>query len=169
MLPDSERFNRGGMSLRELVSRINSSGAAGCIVISLYKGNPGSIQFISSPGEALLTLKLESAMLRREINTHRPLRVDLIRAIVIEPEHNDSVNLLADTLSTLLELEVIESIDIEPLGKKAKNQVVIRLLSHGRSKVTWTFLEMANGVEVGPRVKVHSVIIDHPSQGDNDE
>ena len=106
MLPDSERFNRGGMSLRELTSKINSSGASACIVISLYKGNPGSIQFISSSGDVLLTLKIESATLRREINTHPPLRATSIRALSIEPDSNDSVKIFAGVLSSLLGLEV---------------------------------------------------------------
>ena len=41
VLPGTERFNRGGMGLTELVSRIHNSGAQAALVISIWRGNPG--------------------------------------------------------------------------------------------------------------------------------
>jgi rRNA maturation protein Rpf1 len=157
MLPDSEKFNRGGMSLGELVSRINTSGASVCLVTSLYKGNPGSIQFIDPSGTTILSMKIESALLRREIDSGSTIRTSALRAIVVDPEHNESVKELAEVLSSLLGIEIAELDSDKQIGKHDKNQVEIRLLSHGQSRLTWTFHKTTSSTEIGPRIRARSV------------
>ena len=159
VLPGTERFNRGGMSIAELSSRIKQSSASAAIVVSLFKGNPRSLQILSPDGEQLMEVRMESAKLRREVTSSRNPRMRAIHSIVIQSGAGEQTRAIAEMLSNLLNTPIAESMGIVAVGTKGSNEVVVWLQDLPTGKTLWTHYHAKDGLEIGPRIRITSVTV----------
>ncbi|UCH04652.1 MAG: hypothetical protein JSW05_00375 [Candidatus Thorarchaeota archaeon] len=157
VLPGTERFNRGSMNSNELIARIQQSDAKMALVVTLWKGNPGTIQFISSTGSELLTVKLESAALRREVSSLKGLRIHSVYAVTVPKSISRQGRNLADFIAALFNFEATESDTPVMAESDGSNNVEIRIEDLGGGKILWTHLHAVNGEEMGPRIRVLGV------------
>jgi rRNA maturation protein Rpf1 len=156
ILPEIDRFNRGGMGISELVARIFQTGAHAALVISIWRGNPGEMTFVSPNGDEILRLKVESALLRREINPKGQPKIHAASRIVIKLGSGEKVRALAEDLAKILNLEVSEQLaPAEVLTNDG--QIFIWFEEVGGGKILWTHYAAPACTEVGPRIRISSV------------
>ncbi|MHA1422160.1 MAG: hypothetical protein ACTSW8_07780 [Candidatus Thorarchaeota archaeon] len=156
VLPGTERFNRGGMGLTELASRIRQSGAQAALVISIWRGNPGELSIISLEGKEILKLRLESALLRREIDPSNKGRVGSIEGVAVKIGSSTRVWDLARTFAELLSLNV-EELSHSVERRTEKNRALLWFEDASDEKILWTFYNTKDLSELGPRIRVSSV------------
>jgi rRNA maturation protein Rpf1 len=156
VLPSTERFNRGGMGLAELAARVRQSGAKAALVISMWKGNPGILGFMTSTGEELVTIKLESAKLRREVNPTKKTRVVGTAGVFIKSGSSDKARGLGEVLASCLDIELLE-IDDPGNAQVEENLSLIWLEDQPSGKILWTHYYSTDRIEIGPRIKVASI------------
>ncbi len=159
VLPGTERFNRGGMSIAELSSRIKQSRASAAIVVSLFKGNPRSLQILSPDGEQIMEVRMESAKLRREVTSLRKPKIHTIHSITVQSGAGEQTRRIAEMLSNLLDAPIAESMEIVAVGSKGTNEVVVWLQDFPTGKTIWTHYHAKDGLEIGPRMRITSVIV----------
>ena len=157
VLPGTERFNRGGMSIAELSSRIKQSRASAAIVVSLFKGNPRSLQILSPDGEQIMEVRMESAKLRREVTSLRKPKIHTIHSITVESGAGEQTRRIAEMLSNLLDAPIAESMELVAVGSKGTNEVVVWLQDFPTGKTIWTHYHAKDGLEIGPRMRITSV------------
>ena len=156
VLPESERFNRGGMGLTELAARVGQSGASAALIISMWKGNPGILTFTSSTGEDLVTIKIESAQLRREVKPSRKTRLVGTAGVFIKSGSGDKTKELAEVLAEFLNLDIFTIAD--PVDAQIdENWSMIWLEEQPSGKILWTHYHSTEAVEIGPRIRVTSI------------
>ena len=156
VLPGSERFNRGGMGLTELTSRILQSGAQAALVISIWRGNPGEMTILSPQGDELFNLRLESALLSREIDPSYKGRVGTIEGVGVKIGSGSHVWDLARGLAEIMSLNVEELSD--PAEKRTdKNRTLLWFEDVPSEKILWTHYNTKDLSEIGPRIRVSSV------------
>lgn len=142
------------MNSTELVARIQQSDAKMALLVTLWKGNPGTIQFISPTGNELLTVKVESAALRREVSSHKGLRVQSVHAVTFPKNISKQGRYLADFIAALANLEATES-DMPVIAEsEGSNKVEIRIEDLDDGKILWTHFHALDGEEIGPRIRV---------------
>ena len=159
VLPGTERFNRGGMSIAELSSRIKQSRANAAIVVSLFKGNPRSLQILSPDGEQIMEVRMESAKLRREVTSSRNPKMHSIHSITVQSGAGEQTRRIAEMLSNLLAAPIAESMEIVAVGSKGTNEVVVWLQDFPTGKTIWTHYHAKDGLEIGPRMRITSVTV----------
>ncbi len=159
VLPGTERFNRGGMSIAELSSRIKQSRASAAIVVSLFKGNPRSLQILSPDGEQIMEVRMESAKLRREVTPLRNPKMHTIHSITVQSGAGEQTRRIAEMLSNLLDAPIAESMEIVAVGSKGTNEVVVWLQDFPTGKTIWTHYRAKDGLEIGPRMRITSVTV----------
>ncbi len=157
VFPNSERFNRGGMSLEELRSRIIASGCSAAFVVTHYKGNPGDIIVYDSSGEERLRIRLESAVLRREVLPGVKIRVNNVASVVVAPGSSDQTTSLAREIASYLNLPIVMGTIDDIIDSEGTNSVAIHFSDTDAGKTLWTYYHVADGTEVGPRMRVKSV------------
>lgn len=157
VMPDTERFNRGGMSVNELLSRLHQSGAEMALVVSLWKGNPHTILFLAPTGKEILELRIESGTLRREISQTRGPRVHSAYAVTVETNPSENIKAIASILSSALGLELKETSAPIGVGSDGSGVVEIRFTALASGKILWTFHHAYDGREIGPRIRVSKV------------
>ncbi|MHA2157627.1 MAG: hypothetical protein ACXABN_05840 [Candidatus Thorarchaeota archaeon] len=162
VFPNSERFNRGGLGLSEMAARVGQSGAKAALIISMWKGNPSILSFTSSTEEELASIKIEMAMLRREVNASKK-RINGVSGVFVEAQSSDKTHVLGEILSEMLDLDLMEvshidTTDLDP------GQSMIWLQDTTSGKILWTHYHTTDGVEIGPRIRVTSL-----RRGGNDE
>ncbi|MFW9810971.1 MAG: hypothetical protein ACFFF9_00790 [Candidatus Thorarchaeota archaeon] len=155
VLPGTERFNRGGMGLSEIASRVRQTGANAALIISMWKGNPSILSFTSSSKEELASIKIEMAMLRREVNTEK-LRTNAVYGVFVESESSYKTHALGRLLSTLMNLDLKEVSHIETTNMDP-GQTLIWLQDDTPGKILWTHYHTTDGIEIGPRIRVTSI------------
>jgi U3 small nucleolar ribonucleoprotein protein IMP4 len=157
VIPDSERFNRGGMSLKELTSRITASGANAACVVSMEKGNPRTIQFIDSSGTNLATVTVESAMLRRETSANKGPHMVEMHSISVRKGSSARTLQLAQLISEIFgrPLEIVE--ELATSTEEGGARVIIWFEDSSGDKTIWTFYDSHEIREIGPRIRVLSV------------
>lgn len=156
VLPEIDRFNRGGMGLSELKARISQTGAIAALIVSIWKGNPGEMIFVSSDGNEQLRLKLDSTLLRREVNPGENQRIQPAYRVFIKTGSSGKVHALAKDLASLLNLELFDQ--NSPL-EASRNSVhsFIWFEDAGAGKILWTHYTAITGVETGPRIRIMTV------------
>ncbi len=159
VLPGTERFNRGGMSIAELSSRIKQSRASAAIVVSLFKGNPRSLQILSPDGEQIMEVRMESAKLRREVTSLRKPKIHTIHSITVQSGAGEQTRRIAEMLSNLLDAPIAESMELVAVGSKGTNEVVVWLQDFPTGKTIWTHYHAKDGLEIGPRMRITSVTV----------
>jgi rRNA maturation protein Rpf1 len=156
VLPGVERFNRGGMGLPELVARIGQNGAKAAIVISMWRGNPGELTILSPNGEEILNIRLESVLLRREVNPSGTTRIRRVEGVLIKSDCSVKVKALAKDIASLLNIGLSEREN--PHKALADDpQSFIWFEDGGSGKILWTHYDTLNGIEVGPRIRLLAV------------
>ena len=163
VLPGTERFNRGGMGITELTSRIRQSGAQAALIISIWRGNPGELTILSPEGDELFKLRLESALLRREIDASNKGKVGTIQGVGVKIGSSTHVWDLAKGFAELLSVNIDEL--SEPAEKRTeKNRALLWFEDAPSGKIHWTHYNTKDLTEIGPRIRVASV----RRLGDND-
>jgi len=157
VLPNSERFNRGGMSSGELVARINQSGAKAVLMVTILKGNPHELRIISGEGTIQLSVLLESVQLRREIQPSQGPRINGLLEIVIGSSPSVQTKQVAEMMSSLLEVPLKVSENVVPVGEQGVNRAIMRFVDLPQGRLIWTHHHAYDGVEIGPRIRVLSV------------
>ena len=157
ILPDSERFNRGGMSLEELTARIGQSGARAALIVGTSRGNPQQIQFVFPAGHSALSILIESAVLRREILPSGGPRINGVFGITVNPSPTDNAQDVAGMVAELLELPLLVSQKVDPVGEGGLNRAIIRFQDVVGGKLIWTHYHAYDGTEIGPRIRIFSV------------
>jgi len=156
VLPGTERFNRGGMGLTELTSRIRQSGAQAALIISIWKGNPGELTVLSPQGAETIKLRLESALLRREINPSNKRNLGAYEGVGVKIGSSERVWNLARDFATLLSLKIEEYSDPSE-SRTDKKRVLIWFEDAPSDKIHWTWYNTNDLTEIGPRIRVSSV------------
>jgi len=143
------------MGLSELASRIHQSGARAAVIISMWHGNPGDLSLIDPDGSELAVIRVESALLRREIVASPRTRVTSVSPIAVKSDSPDRVQELALILSDLLECEVEEHTAPPRDGPRGECTPWLEPAPSGR--VIWTHYHAYDGTEIGPRIRVKEV------------
>jgi len=159
VLPGTERFNRGGMSIAELSSRIKQSRASAAIVVSLFKGNPRSLQILSPDGGQIMEMRMESAKLRREVTSSRSPKMRNIHSIAIQSGAGEQTRAIAEMMSKLLDTPIAEAPEIVAVGSKGMAEVVVWLQDVPTGKTLWTHYHAKDGLEIGPKMRITSVAV----------
>ena len=144
------------MGLPELASRIRQSSAQAALIISIWKGNPGELTILSSQGKELLKLRLESALLRREIDSSNKGRVGSIEGVGVKTGSSSYVWDLARSLAEIMSLN-IEELDNPTEKHTEKNRALLWFEDAPSGKILWTHYNTKDLAEIGPRIRVNSV------------
>ncbi|MFW9925221.1 MAG: hypothetical protein ACFFDM_00485 [Candidatus Thorarchaeota archaeon] len=150
------------MGRSEISARVRQAGANAALIISMWKGNPSILSFVSSTEKELASIKIEMAMLRREINKTKP-RINTVIGVFVEPKSSDKTRSLGELLSSFLDIEFIDFSQLDKTNQEP-GQSVIWLQDAPSGKVHWTHYHTKDRVEIGPRIRVTSLRI-----GENDE
>jgi rRNA maturation protein Rpf1 len=156
VFPDSVRFNRGGMSRAEIIARVVNQEANFVIIVTMYKGNPSNLEIISSEGEPWAKIHMESAMLRREVLESSSPRINSIYSVEVKKDSTRQTIELAHLIGSLVNTDVIESTDVNQTS--TKSSAIIWFQDLNRGKTLWTFYHAFDGIEIGPRIRVKSLI-----------
>jgi rRNA maturation protein Rpf1 len=143
------------MGLSEIAARVRQTGANAALIISMWKGNPSILSFTSSSAEELASIKIEMAMLRREVSTKK-LRTNAVLGVFVESQSSDKTHALGELLSTLLNLELREVSHIDSTTL-VSGQTMIWLQDDTSGKILWTHYHTTDGTEMGPRIRVTSI------------
>jgi len=143
------------MGVAELISRIRQSGAQAALVISIWRGNPGEMTIISSTGQEISKIRIEMALLRREIDPANKGRVGTIEGVGVKIGSSNTVWEVAKSFAELL------SLNIEELSEPAelqtdKNRVLLWFEDAPSGKILWTHYNTKDLSEIGPRIRVSS-------------
>jgi len=157
VLPDSERFNRGGMSFDELTARIRQSGARAALIVGTSRGNPKQIQFVFPAGHSALSILIESAVLRREVLRSGGPRISGLHGITVNSSPTDNARDVAGMVADLLEMPLHEFQKVDPVGEGGLNRAIIRFQDVAGDKLIWTHYHAYDGTEIGPRMRIFSV------------
>jgi rRNA maturation protein Rpf1 len=150
------------MGLSEIAARVKQTGANAALIISMWKGNPSILNFTSSTEGELASIKVEMAMLRREVSSAKK-RISGISGVFVEAESSDNTRVLAEFLSTLLDLKLTETTYRDTTGLDP-GQSLIWLQDAPSGKILWTHYHTSDGAEMGPRIRVTSL-----RRGENDD
>ncbi len=142
------------MSIEELRSRVNQSGARSALVVSIWKGNPRTIRFISPTADDELELKIESAVLRREVSDNKGPRIHSTFGVTVEENCSSNAHELASILASTLSVDMINEPHPIALGKAGSGMVEIRVTDLRGGKLLWTFYHTHDGSEIGPRIRI---------------
>jgi len=157
VLPGSERFNRGGMSLNELSARIRQSDARAALIVGASRGNPQQIQFVVPTGHPLLSILIESVVLRREVLPSGGPRINGIYGITVNSSPTDKASDVAEMVAEVLEMPLHESEKVDLAGEAGLNRVIVRFQDVAGDKLIWTHYHAYDGTEIGPRMRIFSV------------
>jgi rRNA maturation protein Rpf1 len=156
VLPTTIRFNRGGMGLAELAARVGQSGSTAALVVSMWKGNPSLLVFINSEGLEVVTIKIESAKLRREVNPTKTTRINGTICVAIKSGSSQKTRNLGEILASFLSIELLETDNPEEV-QTLEGWSIIWLEDLSSGKILWTHYHSTNNIEIGPRIRVKSV------------
>jgi rRNA maturation protein Rpf1 len=144
------------MGRTELAARVGQSGANAALVVSMWKGNPSLLIFTDSTGEETVSIKMESAKLRREVYSTKNNRISGTAGVFVKSGSSDNVKELGDVLTNFLNLELFEVSDPETIDVD-DNGSLIWLEDLPSGKILWTHYISGKGVEIGPRIRVTSI------------
>jgi rRNA maturation protein Rpf1 len=144
------------MGRSELASRVGQSGANAALVISMWKGNPSLLIFTTSSGVETISIKMESAKLRREVNPTKNHRIVDVAGVFVKSGSSDKAIELGELLSSFLNIELVKtSTPVDAQVEKNWSYIWLEDLSTG--KILWTHYLSDNGTEIGPRIRVTSI------------
>lgn len=155
VLPGTERFNRGSMSIEELISRIRQSGAKAALIISIWKGNPRELILLSPDGNEFLKIKIESALLRRETNPTFKSRLNGIEGVWLKSGSSVNVMKIAKDFASILDIPLNEY--QTPLTLQTETNKTALWFEASEGKILWTHYATKDLIEIGPRIRISSI------------
>ncbi len=156
VIPGSTRFNRGSMSLLELVSRIRQLEATCAFIVSSFRGNPRTLQIVLPSGDILYDLKIESGLLRREVNPTGRFRVNRLIAVATMHNSSESVQMFSKAISNLLGIEFRTLSSQADVAGGGSSDAIMVFWNIGE-KVMWSTYHAQEGQEIGPRIRLTGV------------
>jgi rRNA maturation protein Rpf1 len=144
------------MGLAELAARVGQSGANAALVISMWKGNPSLLIFTTSTGKEVVTIKMESAKLRREVTKSKNHRFVGTAGVFIKTGSSEKTRDLGTVLASFLNIEMFEVANPNDVDVEA-NWSLIWLEDLPSGKTLWTHYQSTNGIEIGPNIRVTSI------------
>ena len=144
------------MSLSELVARIRQSGARAAFVVSSFRGNPGTLQIILSSGDIPYELRIESGLLRREIESENHIRITRLVAVGTMNNTGETVQDLSKTIATLLGVEFRSLSSENEIVCGATSEVIMLFRGIGE-KAIWCTFHSKDGQEIGPRIRLAGI------------
>lgn len=156
VIPDSSRFNRGGMSISELISRIGQVEAKAAFIITTFRGNPGDLQVFSPDGSIAYEMRMESAALRREVFPDSNRRINTLGAIATLETSREKTLEFSRYWSSLMGLDLSIVKSQEELVNGSSGNAFALLKDEG-GKVHWSFHHALDGVEIGPRIRISNI------------
>ncbi|NWF95691.1 MAG: hypothetical protein HXY34_06080 [Candidatus Thorarchaeota archaeon] len=155
--PGSVRFNRGGTGVSELNARLRSSGASGVLVVYQYRGNPGRIHVIRPATSPDVHVMIDSGMLRREVCPDCTFRIRGLRSLSVASSASTQTRDLATIVSELARHQLSVS-DCRPApDPQASGLIDVWFEDLASGKTLWSHYHAADGLEMGPRVRVFSL------------
>jgi hypothetical protein len=143
------------MGLSEIAARVRQTGANAALIISMWKGNPSILSFTTSAAEEFASIKIEMAMLRREVSTSK-LRTNKVSGVFVESQSSEKTCFLGELLADLLNIELREVPLIDPTILDP-GQTLIWLQDEPSGKILWTHYHTTDAIEMGPRIRVVSI------------
>lgn len=159
IMPEAVRLTRGSLSLEEILARARDINAKAVVIVTIHKGNPGRIRFITLDDEKQVVLFIESAALRREVYHGPKTRIHGLEGIYMKSEASQKTKDVANFIASLLDKELIE-VETIPKPKLGQNQIMFWFHNLGPDKTVWTCYQTKDGSEVGPRIRIISVIME---------
>jgi len=144
------------MGLAELAARVGQSGANAALVISMWKGNPSLLIFTTSTGKELITIKMESAKLRREVTKTKNQRFVGTAGVFIKSGSSEKIIDLGTVLASFLNIELFEVATPNDVQVE-DNWSLIWLEDLPSEKILWTHYQSTNRIEIGPNIRVTSI------------
>jgi rRNA maturation protein Rpf1 len=142
------------MSIDELRSRVQQSGAKLALIVTIWKGNPRTIRFLYPHDDDALEVRVESAALRREVSGNRGPRIQSTYGVTVEENCTQNALEFASVIASMLGTDVKNEPQPVILGDAASGIVEIRVTDLRGGKLLWTFYHTQNGLEVGPRIRI---------------
>jgi hypothetical protein len=123
----------------------------------MEKGNPRTIQFIDPNGTNLVSVVVESAMLRRETSAKKSPRIVEIHSVSARKGSSELTIRLAQLISDIFgqSLEVVE--ELVTSNEKGGGRVIIWFEDSSGGRTIWTFYDSHAIGEIGPRIRVLGV------------
>ena len=148
------------MNMSELLSRAKGLGCNQVVIVSIYRGNPGRIRFLTPDGKEQLILFLQSAALRREIYSGPKTRMHGLQGIYVKAGSSSKTKRVAEFIGNMTATEMRDAEEIGPTDD-GTNKVMF-WFQDMNGDVLWTGFQTSDGAEIGPRVKISRVIFpDH--------
>ncbi|MGD2073164.1 MAG: hypothetical protein PVG65_06720 [Candidatus Thorarchaeota archaeon] len=144
------------MNRAEIIARIVNEEANFLMIVTMYKGNPSNLELISPEGETWATINMESAILRREVLKIQSPRINSIYSVEVKEDSTRQTTELAHLIGSLLDTDVIESTSVKQASIKSSAIIWFQDLNQG--KTLWTYYHAFDGIEIGPRICVKSLI-----------
>ncbi|MHA2423672.1 MAG: hypothetical protein ACXAEF_02725 [Candidatus Thorarchaeota archaeon] len=141
------------MSVNELVSKISIENAKIALVISTFRGNPGNIQFLSKDGSIQYEIRIESAVLRREVASDVRNKIDNLSMIALLQSSSEKLKQFSRFLASLLSIPLTDFESIEEIHNGNSNQAYILLRESGK-KIHWSWHHAKDQKELGPRIRI---------------
>ncbi|MHA2141084.1 MAG: hypothetical protein ACXADC_07800 [Candidatus Thorarchaeota archaeon] len=142
------------MSLEQLRSRVTQSGAKKAVIVSIWKGNPRTIKFLSPTVEEELELRIESAALKREVSKDKIPRIHSIYGVTVEENCSANARELASVLASILDVDLKDASNPIILDEAGSGKVEIRVTDIRSGRLIWSFYHTRNGTEIGPRIRI---------------
>lgn len=143
------------MNRAEIIARIKEHDANFAIIVTMYKGNPNNLEVLTSKGELLSRILIESAMLRREVLRSGNPRISSISYIGMKKGSTLQTRELAQLIAYLTDIELVERDALEFEG--SKGAIVYWFQDLKNRKTLWTNYHSYDGTELGPRIRVNSL------------
>lgn len=142
------------MSIDELRSRVQQTGARLALIVTIWKGNPRTIRFLYPHHDDALEVRVESAALRREVSGNKGPRIHSIYGVTVEENCTQNAREFASAIASMLATDVKNEPQPVVLDEAAFGMVEIRVSDLRGGKLLWTFYHAHNGLEVGPRIRI---------------
>ncbi len=159
VFPNVIRLTRGGLSLDEVLARARSVNAKAVLVVTIHKGNPGRIRFVTPDGKEQMVLFIESAALKREIYRGPKTRVHGLEGVYLQSSVSNNTRLVAGFIAALVDMRLKE-VEKIPQLELEQNKVIFWFRDTEKNKTLWTCYQTKDGAEIGPRVRIRSIIME---------
>jgi len=159
VLPGAEKLTRGKATLRDLYYEAAARGAQRVIVVSVWKGNPGTLH-VYEPLEPpslelrlMLRIMLEGVRLSRETPGAQRAYGAQSLGVYVPPAASDELHRLADTLARALLASIAIDYD-EALDRFD----VVAVLDKGRGSIAEVEFRCSSGRVCGPLLRIAGVV-----------
>ena len=130
----------------------------------MFRGNPGTLQLLSPEGTTLFEIKIESALLRREIQTKKIARIKTNPGIFIKDDSSEETIVFATQFANILGVPIINAESVDAVKPDKKQAIFMWFQDLSDGKVLWTQYLTSDKIEIGPRVRAFKIRRNHTEQ-----